>query len=80
MSFEAITNIAQAEALAKASVADAETKARQMLADAETAGKAAMEAAGAKAEAELVQLRQKKTGKPRFAPRRKPGWKKRRLS
>ncbi len=59
MSFEAITNIAQAEALAKASVADAETKARQMLADAETAGKAAMEAAGAKAEAELVQLRQK---------------------
>ena len=57
MSFEAITSITEAEALAKTAVVQAEAKARQMLADAEAAGKAAVEAAAAKAESELVELR-----------------------
>ena len=37
MSFEAVSNIAQAEAQAKVTVAEAESKAKQMLADADTA-------------------------------------------
>ena len=57
MSFEAITEITRAETDAKAAVASAEAKARQMLADAENAGKASMEAARAKAEGELAELR-----------------------
>ena len=57
MSFEAITSITEAEALAKTAVVQAEAKARQMIADAEAAGKAAVEAAAAKAESELVELR-----------------------
>ena len=50
MSFEAVSNIAQAEAQAKVTVAEAESKAKQMLADADTAGKLAIDAACAKAE------------------------------
>ena len=46
MTFEAITNIAQAETEAKEMIASAENKARQMLIDAEKEGKAAIEAAG----------------------------------
>ena len=65
MSFEAINNIAQAEAEAKAAVAAAEQKARQLLADAQAAGKAAVEAAGVRAEVELKQLRQKAEDKTR---------------
>ena len=53
MSFEAVSNIAQAEAQAKVTVAEAESKAKQMLADADTAGKLAIDAACAKAEDEL---------------------------
>lgn len=45
MSFEAVSNIAQAEAQAKVTVAEAESKAKQMLADADTAGKLAIGAA-----------------------------------
>lgn len=56
MSFEAISNIAQAEAQAKTAVAEAESKARQMLADADTAGKLAVDAACAKAVEELKKL------------------------
>ena len=59
MSFEAITEITRAEADAKAAVANAEAKARQMLADAENAGKASVEAARAKADGELGELRRK---------------------
>lgn len=57
MSFEAITSITQAENEAKAIIAGAEAKAKQMAADAESAGKAAVEAACAKAESELKELR-----------------------
>ena len=57
MSFEALANITQAEADAKAAVVQAEAKARQMVADAFAAGKAAVEAALAKADGELEQLR-----------------------
>jgi len=57
MSFIAITSITDAEAEAKTVVAHAEAKAHQMVTDAENAGKAAIEAAGAKAESELVELR-----------------------
>ena len=53
MSFEAVSNIAQAEAQAKVTVAEAESRAKQMLADADTAGKLAIDAACAKAEEEL---------------------------
>ena len=56
MSFEAVSNIAQAEAQAKVTVAEAESKAKQMLADADTAGKLAIDAACAKAEEELKEL------------------------
>ena len=59
MSFEAIKGISEAENLAKARVAQAEAQARQMLADAEAAGKAALEAAGTRAENELKELRKK---------------------
>ena len=55
MSFEAVSNIAQAEAQAKVTVAEAESKAKQMLADADTAGKLAIDAACAKAEAQGAQ-------------------------
>lgn len=57
MSYEAITSVTQAEAEAKITVQNAEAKAKQMLADAENAGKAAIEAACAKAESELQELR-----------------------
>ena len=56
MSFEAISNITQAEAEAKAAVANAELRARQMAADAESAGKLAVEAAVQKADSELQEL------------------------
>ena len=57
MSLEAITSITEAEAQAKAAVAAAEGKAKQMLADAREAGKAALDAAAAKADNELAQLK-----------------------
>jgi len=57
MSFEAIASIAQAEAEAKALVAGAEVRARQLLNDAEADGKAAVDAACAKADSELAELR-----------------------
>lgn len=56
MSFEAITNITQAETEAKATVAAAQAKAKQLVSDAEAAGKAAVEAACSKAEQELAEL------------------------
>ena len=56
MSFEAISNITQAEAEARAMVAGAEQRARQLAADAENAGKLAVEAAAAKAAEELAEL------------------------
>ena len=59
MSFEAIYNIAQAEAEGKAAVAAAEQKAKSMIAEAENAGKASVEAAIAKADEELKELRVK---------------------
>ncbi len=57
MSFEAISNIAQAETEAKATIANAELRAKQLAADAESAGKLAVEAATQKADAELTELR-----------------------
>ena len=59
MSFEAINSVVQAENEAKAAVAAAEAKARQMVADAQAAGKAAVEAAGDKADSALGELRRK---------------------
>ena len=56
MSFEAISNITQAEAEARAAVAGAEQRARQLAADAENAGKLAVDAAAAKAAEELAEL------------------------
>ena len=56
MSFEAISNIAQAEAQAKTTVANAEARAKQLAADTESAGKLAVEAAVQKADAELKEL------------------------
>ena len=56
MSFEAISNITQAEAQAKATRAGAEARAKQLAADAESAGKLAVDAAVAKAETELQEL------------------------
>ena len=44
MSFEAIYNIAEAEAQSKAAVAEAESRARAMLAEAENEGKASVDA------------------------------------
>ena len=65
MSFEAIYNIAQAEAEGKAAVAAAEQKAKGLIAEAESAGKASVEAAIAKAEGELAELRVKAAEKQR---------------
>ena len=59
MSFEAIADVTRAEAAAKNTIADAEAKAKQMLLDAENAGKASVEAACARAETELTELRAK---------------------
>ena len=59
MSFEAINSVVQAEAEAKAAVAAAEAKARQMVSDAQAAGRAAVEAAGDKADSTLAELRRK---------------------
>ena len=56
MSFEAVTNIAQAEEAAKAAVAYAQTKARQMVLDAESSGRAQIEKALERAESELAEL------------------------
>ena len=56
MSFEAISNIAQAEAQAKTTVANAEARAKQLAADTESAGKLAVEAAVQKADTELKEL------------------------
>jgi vacuolar-type H+-ATPase subunit H len=58
-SLEAITSVNAAENEAKAAVQAAEAKTKQMLADADAAGRAAVEAAGAKADAELRELRRK---------------------
>ena len=57
MSLEAITSVTNAEREAKAAVAAAQVQARQLLADADTAGKAALDAARAKADSELETLR-----------------------
>lgn len=65
MSFEAITGIVGAETQAKAAVAGAEARAKQMLTDAQSAGKASVEAACAKAEIELAELRRKAGEKAR---------------
>ena len=59
MSFEAINSVVQAEAEANAAVAAAEAKARQMVSDAQAAGRAAVEAAGDKADSTLAELRRK---------------------
>ena len=59
MSFEAINSVVQAETEAKAAVAAAEAKARQMVSDAQAAGRAAVEAAGDKAESTLAELRRR---------------------
>ena len=59
MSFEAINSVVQAENEAKAAVAAAEAKAKQMLSDAQAAGRAAVEAAGDKADSALAELRRK---------------------
>ena len=65
MSFEAISNIAQAEAQAKSQIASAEVRAKQLAADAESAGKLAVEAAVQKAEAELKELSRQVNDKAR---------------
>ena len=56
MSFEAISNIAQAEAQAKSQIANAEVRAKQLAADAESAGRLAVESALGKADDELAEL------------------------
>ena len=63
MSFDAITGIAQAEDAAKVAVQYARAQAKQLTADAEAAGRASVDAAIAKAEKELVALRQKSDAK-----------------
>ena len=63
MSFEAIAGVAQAEAEAKELIFGAELKARQMSAEAENEGKAAIEAARAKADSELAELRKQADAK-----------------
>ena len=65
MSFEAISNISQAEAMAKSQVATAEVRAKQLAADAESAGKLAVEAAVQKADAELNELSRQVNDKAR---------------
>ena len=57
MSFEAINRVAEAEKEAKAVIAAAEQTARQMISDAKAAGKAAVLAAGDKADSTLAELR-----------------------
>ena len=57
MSFEAVSLITEAESAAKALVAEAETRAKQMISDAENDGRAAVTAAGEKAERELTELK-----------------------
>ena len=57
MSFEAITNISQAENAAKVAVSYMEAQARQMLTDAENNGKAAVAQAIERAENEIAELR-----------------------
>ncbi len=56
MSFEAISNIAQAEAQARATVTGAESRAKQLAADAENVGKLAVSSALEKADDELQEL------------------------
>ena len=56
MSFEAISNIAQAEAQAKTTIANAESRAKQLAADAENVGRLAVTSALEKAEDELGEL------------------------
>ena len=77
MSFEAIAGIAKAEADAKELIAAAEVKARQMSAEAENEGKAAVEAARAKADSELTELRKQADAKAmteagELSPQRNP--------
>ena len=67
MSFEAIYNIAQAEAEGKAAVAAAEQKAKAMIAEAESEGKASVQAAIAKADEELKALHVKSAEKENAA-------------
>lgn len=57
MSFEAIERITQAESRAKADVAEAQQRAKELLSDAENEGRAAVEAARAKAAGELAELK-----------------------
>ncbi len=59
MSLEAIASVTAAESEAKAAVQAAEARAKQLIAEARTTGSAAVEAAGAKADAELRELRRK---------------------
>lgn len=59
MSLEAIDSVLQAEKEARAAVAAAEAKARQMVSDAQAAGRAALEAAGDKADSTLAELRRR---------------------
>ena len=63
MSFEAITNIAQAENAAKVAVSYAEAQAKQMVAEAESAGKAAVEKAVERAEREIAELNKQSVAK-----------------
>ena len=56
MTFEAITNIAQAETEAKEMIASAESRARQMVIDAEKEGKAALETARSMAADECAKI------------------------
>ncbi|MBR2582781.1 MAG: hypothetical protein IKD61_05250 [Oscillospiraceae bacterium] len=65
MSFEAIYNISLAEGEGKAAVAAAEQQAKSMIAEAENAGKASIEAAIARAEGEIAELRVKAAEKER---------------
>lgn len=59
MSFEAVYNIAQAEAEGKALVAEAEQTAAKLVAEAVSAGKAAVAEALERAENDLAELRVK---------------------
>ena len=63
MSFEAIEGISNAEAYEKELIAADDVKALQMSAEAENEGKAAVEAARAKADSELTELRKQADAK-----------------
>ena len=63
MSFEAVSQVTQAEAGAKELVAAAEARARQMISDAENDGRAALKAAEEKADRELSELKKRADGK-----------------